>query len=421
MSDFLVPAGLLLLCLAVLQVQIVSYVTYPPALLCGVWGLALLWLKAAGGRFLPIGPSTIAIYVIGTVVFCIGGALGWGVGARPGAKARVDAVAPGWLIPVLTMVVLLLTPFFVLRLFAAVGAMSPVDFLYAIRVESLEGSLGDAIGILQNIVPFAMMSALAAVALPPGTLIGHICRTALIASALGLTILTGGRGATLTLLLGMGIVASTREQRIPLLRAIGVTAIATVVFGVSAVFLRKGDASPSSTLGDNLVAVSQGIEDYALGGVVAFDGVRSDPGGTPAVWSPLRTVQEMANHLGATYDVPSRHAQFSTIGDGVVTNVYTMYYSYYPEAGFVGMLGLVFIVGVVSGATHRRAVAGSTIAVLFHGVLAPSLLLSVFSEPFYTNANFLLKLALFGLMINLVVRRRRSLPAGAGELERPGP
>lgn len=421
MNDALFPAGLFLVSLAALQVRIVRYVTYPPALLCGVWGLALLWLLATGQRYVPVSAFTVGIYVSGALAFSVGGAFGWGVAAPLRSPTRIDAVAPVWLIPMLTLIVIVVAPLFALKLLAVVGAMSPVDLLYAVRVESLQTAVGDTVGVVQNIVPFAMMSAWAAIALPPLTFIGRISRAVLVTAAVGVTILTGSRGAPLTLLLGLGFIGSVRAQRLPVLRGAAVAMAAVVLFGVMAVLLRKGSASPEATFGENILAASEGLEDYALGGIVAFDGIRSDPGRVPEVWNPLRTVQEMANRLGARYEVPSKHAEYSLIGDGILTNVYTMYFSYYPAAGFAGTLGLVFMVGLMAGFAHRCAVQGSFVAVLFHGVLAASVLQSIFNEPFYSNANFLLKLTLFGFLMTSVLQRRWSLPLGAAELERSGP
>lgn len=418
MNDALLPAGLFLILFAALQVRIVRYVTYPPALLSAVWGVTLLWLLATGQRYLPVSPFTVGIYVAGTIAFAVGGACGWGVAARSPATTHIGIMAPTWFIPMLTFLVVVVAPLYTLKLLAVVGTMSPVDFLYAVRVESLETSVGDTVGAIQNVVPFAMMSAMAAIALPPGSSIGRLCRVILVGAAFSLTILTGSRGAPLTLLLGMGIIASARAKRIPVWRTGGVIAVAVVIFGLMAILLRKGRAGPESSVGENVVAVADGVQDYALGGIVAFEGVVSDPGSVPAVWSPLRTVEEMLNHLGATFEVPSQHAQFSTIGDGMVTNVYTMYFSYFPEMGLVGMLCLISMVGVIAGIVHRLAVDGSVMALLFHGVIAAALLLTIFKEPFYTNANFLLKLALYGAVVTLVVRRRSRSPLRAVELER---
>ncbi len=404
MDSLLLPVGLLLLAVALLQVRLVGHVAYPPALLCAVWGAELLWLFSAGNRYSPVSSATLLIYLGGTATFCLGGALGWMLAGLEQEGRRGAPVVREWLVPLLTVLVVLLTPVYVARVIAVVGSVPRAEFLFTLRVRTLDTTIEDGIGVAGNIVLFAMMCALLATAVSARRPIDRFCRGLLIVLALFLAILTGGRGAPLSLICGVGAIAAVHARTLPVGRvAMGLVA-AVMVFALMGVLIKKGNARPDAGFLDNAAAMSDGLQVYSLSGIVGFDRIVDDPESIPSNGGYLRGVHDVANRLGAHYEIPSQHLQWTSVGDAIDTNVYTMYSAYYPEAGFVGTLCLTLVIGWVSAFAHRRAASGKLGATLFFGVLAAATLQSSFGEPFYTNANFLGKLGIFVLFVSLVNR-----------------
>jgi hypothetical protein len=407
-GSLLLPSGLLLIACGLLQLRLVRNVTYPPVLFCGVWGVALVWLWLSGDRYLPLSDTTMVIYVAGALSFTVGGAVGW-LGGRPEQAGPIyEPQAADWLIPAMTAAVLLVSPLYVARVAAVVGTVSPVEFLFYLRVRTLDSGLDEGIGIVGNAVPLAMMCAMTSVALPPQWWFGRACRVLLVLLAILLAVLTGGRGAPLTLILSLWAISAVRAQFIPVRTAVLGLAGVMVVFAVMGVFVRKGTARPDMPLSSNILAVGENLQDYVLGGIVAFDLIVDDPRRIPDNGGYLRTLRATANHFGGRYDVPSQHLQFVSIGDGRDTNVFTVYHAYYPDEGLVGSLALILLFGVAASVVHRYATRGGLAPTLFHGVFAASVLLTTFNEPFYTNINFLLKLAVFSVVVSAIVAR----PAG---------
>ena len=404
MDSLLLPVGLLLLAVALLQVRIVEHVAYPPALLCAVWGAEILWLYSAGNRYSPVSSATLLIYLGGTAAFCLGGALGWMV-AGPGSEGlREEPVVREWLVPFLTVLVVVLTPVYVAKVIAVVGSVPRAEFLYTLRVRTLDTTLEDGIGVSGNIVLFAMMCALLATAVGAPRPIDRFCRALLIVLALFLAILTGGRGAPLSLICGVGAIAAVHARTLPVRKVVMGLVGALVVFALMGVLIKKGNARPDATFMENAAAMSDGLQVYSLAGIVGFERIVDDPTSIPSNGGYLRGVHDVANHLGANYEIPSQHLQWTSIGDAIDTNVYTMYSAYYPDAGFVGTLCLTLIIGWVSAIAHRRATSGKLGATLLFAVLVPATLQSSFGEPFYTNANFLGKLGIFVLFVSLFNR-----------------
>jgi oligosaccharide repeat unit polymerase len=403
MGSLLLPSGLLLLTGAVLQLRAVRFITYPPVMYCGLWGVALLWLWLAQGRYLPIADATTVIFVLGALAFSVGGILGWHLGASPAAFESAPPDAPDWLVPALTAAVAVLAPFYVQRVVSLVGGVSIVEFLYYLRVRTLD-PFDAGIGPLANVVPFAMMCAMASVALPPRTTAGRMSRIALVAIALALAVLTGGQGPPLTLIISMAVISMVRARRVPLTVAVMGTLSAMVIVGLMGMLIRKGSAAPDAPLRQNVVAVATNLQDYSLIGVVAFDRIVDDPLTIPSNGGYLRAFRLAANRFGYTYEIPPLHREYVVIGDGIDTNTYTTFHAYYPEEGLAGSLALLVLFGVIASFVHRRAVAGGVLPLLFHGLIGSSVMLTTFSEAFYTNLSFGGKLAAFSLALSLIAR-----------------
>ncbi len=412
MGGLTLAAGLLLCALAVLQRRLVTYVTYPPAVFCAVWGFVLIWLSLSGTRYMQIGENTLLVYLGGAVSFSLGGALGWALFAPAGRRDDASrSTVPVWLLPALTIAVIALTPLYIIALVRLVQA-SPLEFLYVLRVRTLESAVQGGLGVVANVVPLALMAALFAFAVPAFSAAARSWRLLLTVFAFVLAVLTGGRSAPIALVAGLAAVASVRARTLPFGPLLLGGIVVALTFGAMGVLVRKGAANPDATARDNAVAVAENFQDYALGGLVAFQRAVDDPAAIPSTGSFLRTLKELANRFGGEYEIPTLHAQFTSIGDGITTNVYTAYFAYYPEVGLTGTLVLLCVIGLVCAAVHRSAIGGSIGATVLHGILTAAILQTVFNESFLTNINFLAKVTVFMVAMHLLMRP--TLLAGHG-------
>ena len=78
-----------------------------------------------------------------------------------------------------------------------------------------------------------------------------------------------------------------------------------------------------------------------------------------------------ANKFGASFEVPSIHAQYTDISNDYNGNVYTIYFSYYPDYGLVGVCVVMIILGALL-----------TTLVLFYQYGLPPVLARAIGWPF---------------------------------------
>ena len=135
-----------------------------------------------------------------------------------------------------------------------------------------------------------------------------------------------------------------------------------------------------------------------LGGVVAFDAVVQYPTSIAAVWSIWRVFQLTANKFGASFDVPSVHAQYTDISDDYNGNVYTIYFSYYPDYGLAGVCAIMLVLGAVVTVIYQKAIQGNPRSVLLYAFVFSGIVLSGFSEYFFLGANFWFKAVLYTVL-----------------------
>jgi hypothetical protein len=232
-------------------------------------------------------------------------------------------------------------------------------------------------------------------------------RAALVfAMALVVQVLTGSRGGALSLVLAVGVAVWRRTGRIPVLGVVALASVFLAVFGGIALALGKGEADPTASLRANLGPLAQGAQLYALGGVVAFDGVLQDPNVIPSTGGLLRTVNQFLNRLGAEIPIPPLHAQYLTVGDFRQINVYTAYATYFPPGGLISVAALCALVGAGLTALFYLSRRDRLVSAPLFAVLCAGIPQSVFSEPFYLAANFLAKTALSGVVLAAVAGRR---------------
>ena len=163
------------------------------------------------------------------------------------------------------------------------------------------------------------------------------------------------------------------------------------VFTSIAVALQKGYVNRDATLAENLPAIIESFQWYAVGGIVAFDQIFHDPQKIPHAWDIDRVFKQAANKLGARFYIPSMNAEFVDIGPEIDTNVYTCYFGYFPEFGLFGTTIIMMFLGAALTWVFKVAYRGDPRAQILYGFLLSCIVLSEFNETFFYGLNFLLK------------------------------
>jgi oligosaccharide repeat unit polymerase len=397
-------------------------VLFPPVIFAAVWAGAFLILALSGHALYPIHDATRLVYVLGVLAFALGSLTVQGLLAPlPTVRYRPEAVlAPRRLAWVLDGFILLLVlgfPFYWRELQEAMRLTAASTLLQAARwrdVEAQAGLVPQVPRILGNIVQLSIPVTLLALAMAQRSLRWRLRVSALFGLALLYQVMTGGRAGVAALVFGGVAVAWIGAGRLRLSRVLPALVLFLLIFELIAIQLEKGFIRRGLTLQQNLPALVQDLRAYLVGGVVGFDRVVEHPGEIPSTGGLLRTVKVIANRLGAHYDLPSLHAQYSTLGDDVIGNVYTAYFLYLPDFGLLETLFLVAVAGGACTLAYYWAQRGSPAGRVFFALLFVGILQSAFIEGFYSNVNILLKAAVLLTVLSVICRPGVGSPVEAG-------
>ncbi|PHO07905.1 hypothetical protein BFT35_03995 [Thermoanaerobacterium thermosaccharolyticum] len=231
---------------------------------------------------------------------------------------------------------------------------------------------------------------------------------AVILVALIYQLLMGTRSGAVDMILALLGVEIIREGKLKFKSFIklGIPLIFVITF--IAYFVGKSGVDKTKPFLQNIGAFYKDIITYLFGGMAAFDkavmyhGLISSNGGVK------RFFLQTAKSFGFNVYVPSLHMQFTSIGPGLVTNVYTIYSYYYIDYGLLGTCFFVFLLGIISSFIYKKAKSGNDLYCVLYGFFVSGIILSVYNENFYTNLNFLIKVIIIISILEFLKRLRLS-------------
>jgi oligosaccharide repeat unit polymerase len=183
------------------------------------------------------------------------------------------------------------------------------------------------------------------------------------------------------------------KEKKPNWKVITALALAFVItFAAIAILVRKGDVDKNASFVENLPAVADGFLWYALGGLVGFDTIYHHPTQIEANQNLDRYFRVIAKKFDNRIEVPPVHSEYVTIGPGGNMNVYTAYFSYYPQLGFFGTTLVLLLLGAFLVWTFLAAQSRNPQAAILFSVLFAGLVLTGYAENLLLNLNFLAKM-----------------------------
>ena len=393
--------ALILAVVAFASVRTGGKVYAPVPVYCGTWAGALIFYVLSAHAFKPLHQleeNTVLFFVIGALVFSAGSAAAtWQRPAMQGHPEMFTVRRPAlFLIGILFVVTIPAIYWRVSTLFAGVPLDQVLFLARNVDVDPSRLGISSLLGPFSNAIPLSIAITLLLYSVSASPRLQWM-RAVVFVGTLGIQLSTGGRSGIVALLIGMaGVFAMRGELNWRRMTVFGTVFLA--LFFAVGLLVKKGGTSLDASLSDNIRTSLQGLRDYAVGGLVAFQHVLQYPGEVPSTGGIARTTEIMLNGLGAHFPVASQHLEFTAIGDRLVANVYTAYF-YYVEYGFAATAGLVFLSGFVIATVYNRALRGNGIARAVYATFLASMVLSVFGEGFYNNVNFLGKLLICGVLL----------------------
>lgn len=368
----------------------------------------------SGTHFFPIHVKTLTLYLVGAISFSSGGLL---ISLqRP--RARYDPYSSGHLAVVSrllnigTLILLGSVPFYLQYVkndLADAPSASWLDpqFWRAARAESLARELadkqaGDILGA--GVMSLTLILPLICFIERNNGRFGKLRMWSSIVAGLTCSFASAGRFGAFVILLGIGSLIWSEHLKIKLKFVfIGLLTL-VCAYAPAAVLMNKG-GSIDYSIGENVLGVLEMARDYALAGPVAFDSIVTDSKAVTPVWNITRFFQLTANKLGAHFDVPSIHAEFTSAGDGVYQNVYTIYFSYYPDYGWPGVIVMLSTLGGVSVWLYKRLPSAERLTRLMFAYIMYGIFLSGFTECFFLQLNIILKALALGYCLYCLPKR----------------
>ena len=392
-------AAALLLGLTLFNVSAGGSLLYPPAIFTAAWTGYLLCLALLGRRFFPLSAETLVVFIAGAIALTVGGLVVtrfWKNGRRWGSTASRADRTIGRLLAAGLGICLLALPTRLLRLKELAGnartdLLSPSFWVQVRRASVAEGDSNRAsfLALTDNVILLAWFLLMAAAArdardrrVRPTTL--GIAFLAVIYS-----MMMASRAAVVVFVPALVAIVWMTLGRLPWKFAAISIVVAAIVFSLAVIFVQTR----------GVAGIWRSFELYALGGIVAFDHTVRFPGEIPPVWTITRSVLAAAGKLGAHVAVPPLHAAYAPVSDRELMNVYTMYFAYFPHYGWAGIAVIPVLLGAALTWLFLPALEDDPRWRFVYASAVAGLVLSEFGEYFLMNLTFLVKAALFALVL----------------------
>jgi len=222
---------------------------------------------------------------------------------------------------------------------------------------------------------------------------------------LALILLLDGRSGLIQLLLVLFFIYYLLVRKITLKVClyIGGTFILIVVAG--AVAVNKVDITSVGTFNDLILVFIKHVTAYVFQGPILFSQYFDGQVVVSPNWSPFMSIQHILSLLGFS-PPPSPQLEFNHYGyeSDMVGNVYSLYFSLYPNNGLLGAFLVLIDYSVASTYIYVRAKAGELVFILLSGYLFSAMVLSIFSDFFLTNFWFFIKLIIIVIFLKFVMQ-----------------
>ena len=367
---------------------------YPPFAMAACWAAFLCFHACSRSLLFPIHEETLFFYVVGALAFCVAGLFAHFFYRPKQVAAQYSQARVKNVLSVFLLVLYVAFPFYVRFVTGLVDDVASGSFWVILRQQLIEEHTETLSGfsLMDNMVVLADIT----------VLIAWYHRDtekwrawAAFVIFLAYNLLTAGRSGFVFVLVSLFTIEVLRQRRIPWRPLLVLGLVFVVAFFGLAILVKKAGASAEASFADNVPVLVEGFQLYTVGALVAFDNLYQHPSAIPPTQNIDRNFRIIANKLGFRTEVPYLHAEYSTVGpSGIDTNVYTIYFSYFPQLGTLGSVAMMSMLGAGLTWAYSKAAVGGPRAVIMFAILFYGIPMSGYSENYFLNLNFLAKMLL---------------------------
>lgn len=223
---------------------------------------------------------------------------------------------------------------------------------------------------------------------------------------MGVILLASGRASLMQMLVGLFFIYVLVKGR-PSFKSIFVIGTAMfLVIAVGAVATSKIQFHEGDGLSTLFVELYRHVAGYALQGPVLFDRYYQGSIQVEPFWSPLNGFCSILATVGL-FEKPPLHLDFYEYAPGELGNVYSMFFSMYPHYGAVGVIGVMFLYGLLCSYAYCKAKNGSLYFTILSSYLFSAIVFSLFSDQISTSWWFYVKMTIILGFLCFVFKRDR--------------
>jgi oligosaccharide repeat unit polymerase len=365
--------------------------------------------------------DALLVFTLGGIVFSVASGAGSLIsGARVRPRARSPLLTDRGKRAVQAMVVLyglgllLVLPAFVVAIRTAAEAAGIQSFAVAARASLLLADRGGIPQFFSSLTSVGMILAYFTAWMYRGARRDRVALGVITLGCLSMSILTFSRTAVVALLIGVvGIMSLQRtiRPRTAVLLPLGALVLAIVMGTLLSTGPEFGTGRSA------LHAVMRNLAVYFIGGPLGFAAVMSEPLAVGERLLSLRFFTQPASWIGLGGELPNLVLGYVSIELG---NVYTFYFPYWLDWGWVGVLLAPAAAGFLAGVVYNWARSGSAFGGAAYAIVISSVLTSAVGDGFFTSAMTWILVMVVGWMLRRVamvaLRSGHAAPAGSGAL-----
>jgi oligosaccharide repeat unit polymerase len=393
--------------LLVLNLYLGRSFLYPPSQFSLLWTVLIGLSMFIGGLLFPLSVHAVCIYCVGAIAFSAGGAFRLAVGrhtpqsAQPGEEV-IEPYYIYWPLTAALIILVFLLPVY-WRYMISIADPQISNIWWGIRagviaMSEMQGPKPWQQTLFDNITVITILLALTAAAHYGERGFSRWIAAGLIIVATAYNLATASRAGASVVVLGALGIGLLRRRRISW-RLLFVGFLGVLVMYVPLTILRAKGGNIAELAADDMRLLRDIGLLYTVGPLIAFDSYLQDPAMLSRTWSISYFFLQTASRFGLDVNAPSTHMGYVAVGPLGNTNVYTMYFAYYPEFGFSGVILLTALVGYCSVWLYQAAQSCCDYLLILFGISFHEVCKTGFSEGFFLGLNMWIKAAGYCVVI----------------------
>jgi len=383
---------------------------YPPSLFCLIWCIVffsyVVFLILNSSVRFELDIKTLFIFILGEIVFSVFALLAFSkVEVTEIKKSTILYSIDKWLL----LFLILMLPIYVNALIKIVSQskFANVNFYLALRHEYVNN--GIKLGVLDYLNTISVFSFALALFRFNFTdfkanknFKNKIYKFLCYLIAFTYAFLTTGRTYFVMLIsiyIGYKVVSKSFKRK----HIVVAATFFLLIFITNALLLNKG-ASVDDSASDNASSIFESISIYFLGGAYGFDSFMHSNFSFDLGENVFRFFVSVGHTLGFT-DVAPKELVMPYITTPIVSNVYSLYFNYFKDFGYFGIL-FNGIWGFIHTFFYRR-VKSSFISLYCYSFLLYPLIMSFFQDQYMSLLSTWIQLIFYGLIANFFIAYNR--------------